>query len=198
MLIVFIKTPVLISHILADNGARVQAFGPSSQLVIPRKTVSVKTGTTDDKKDNWTIGYTPNFLTVVWVGNNDNTPMNRYLASGITGAAPIWNRVMKVVLKDQPDLPPRKPDNVIGAKVCNDTGTVAGKNPDGGDNCPTHFEYITKGTENLRGLSIRREVVNVTRDTDKLVAPNTPDTDIKEKTIASDIVTGKQIGRAHV
>ena len=183
------ETAFLISHILADNGARVQAFGPSSQLVIPRKTVSVKTGTTDDKKDNWTIGYTPNFLTVVWVGNNDNTPMNRYLASGITGAAPIWNRVMKVVLKDQPDLPPRKPDNVIGAKVCNDTGTVAGKNPDGGDNCPTHFEYITKGTENLRGLSIRREVVNVTRDTDKLVAPNTPDTDIKEKTIMYDGVT---------
>ena len=70
------ETSFIISHILLDNFARSQAFGTNSELVIPKQTVSVKTGTTDDKKDNWTIGYTPNFLTVVWVGNNDNKPMN--------------------------------------------------------------------------------------------------------------------------
>lgn len=180
------ETAFLISHILQDNNARSMEFGPSSELVVPNKTVSVKTGTTDDKKDNWTIGYTPNFLTAVWVGNNDNTPMNPYLASGITGAAPIWNRVMKYILKDQPDLKPRKPENVIGFHVCNDTGLPATKNPDGNDNCPSHFEYITKGSENTKGLQIDREVVPVTRDSDKLANPDTPNIDMKEKTIIKD------------
>ena len=180
------ETAFLISHILQDNNARTLEFGPSSELVVPNKTVSVKTGTTDDKKDNWTIGYTPNFLTAVWVGNNDNTPMNPYLASGITGAAPIWNRVMKYILKDQLDLKPRKPDSVIGIHVCNDTGLPAAKNSEGNENCPSHFEYITKGSENTKGLQIAREVVPVTRDSDKLANPDTPNVDLKEKTIIKD------------
>ncbi|MCL4374413.1 PBP1A family penicillin-binding protein [Patescibacteria group bacterium] len=89
----------IISDILSDNFARRFEFGPNSALEIPGYKVAVKTGTTDDKKDNWTIGYTPDFLVVVWVGNNDNTPMNQYLASGVTGAAPVWNRVMSFLLK---------------------------------------------------------------------------------------------------
>lgn len=88
----------IISDILSDNFARRWAFGTNSALEIPGYKVAVKTGTTDEKKDNWTIGYTPEFLVAVWVGNNDNTPMNPYLTSGITGAAPIWNRVMKLML----------------------------------------------------------------------------------------------------
>lgn len=90
----------IISDILSDNFARIPAFGPNSALEIPGYKVAVKTGTTDSKKDNWTIGYTPDFLVVVWVGNNDNTPMNPYLSSGVTGAAPIWNRVMSYLLKN--------------------------------------------------------------------------------------------------
>lgn len=93
-------TAFIISDILSDNLARQQAFGPKSFLEIPEYKVAVKTGTTDNKKDNWTIGYTPDYLVTVWVGNNDNTPMNPYLASGITGAAPIWNRVMTYLLKE--------------------------------------------------------------------------------------------------
>ena len=83
----------IISNILSDNNARMLEFGPSSELKIPDKTVSVKTGTTNDLRDNWTIGYTPSFVVSTWVGNNDNEPMNG-LASGITGAAPIWNTIM--------------------------------------------------------------------------------------------------------
>lgn len=89
----------IISDIISDNAARVPAFGPRSALEIPGYRVAVKTGTTDNKKDNWTIGYTPEYLVAVWVGNNDNTPMNQQLTSGITGAAPIWNRVMTHILK---------------------------------------------------------------------------------------------------
>ncbi|QQG44747.1 MAG: PBP1A family penicillin-binding protein [Candidatus Roizmanbacteria bacterium] len=88
----------IISDILSDNVARQWAFGPKSYLEIPGYKVAVKTGTTDSKKDNWTIGYTPDILVAVWVGNNDGSPMDPYLSSGITGAAPIWNRVMNYVL----------------------------------------------------------------------------------------------------
>ncbi|MFA5136315.1 MAG: PBP1A family penicillin-binding protein [Patescibacteria group bacterium] len=88
----------IMSDILSDNFARRWAFGSNSMLEIPGYKVAVKTGTTDQKKDNWTIGYTPEFLVAVWVGNNDNSPMDPQLASGVTGAAPIWNRVMTNVL----------------------------------------------------------------------------------------------------
>lgn len=90
----------IISDILSDNQARIWAFGENSALEIPGYKVAVKTGTTDNKKDNWTIGYTKDFLVVVWVGNNDGSAMNQYLASGITGAAPIWNRMMSFLLNN--------------------------------------------------------------------------------------------------
>jgi membrane peptidoglycan carboxypeptidase len=100
-------------NILADNQARTAAFGPNSALVIPNKTVSVKTGTSNDKRDNWTIGYTPSYVVTTWVGNNNNAPMNPYLASGITGAAPIWHDIFVELLKDKPDEPPVRPANVV-------------------------------------------------------------------------------------
>lgn len=90
----------IISDILADNNARLQAFGTNSGLVIKGRRVSVKTGTSDNKRDNWTFGYTPTRLVSVWVGNNDNSPMDQKLASGITGAAPIWNQIMTNLLKN--------------------------------------------------------------------------------------------------
>lgn len=177
------ETSFIISHILLDNFARSQAFGTNSELVIPKQTVSVKTGTTDDKKDNWTIGYTPNFLTAVWVGNNDNEPMNPYLTSGITGAAPIWNGVMRYVLKDQQNLPPRKPTNVVGRQVCWSSGAAQ---PDGSTSaCQTRFEYLIKGTEPV-ALTTKREMVWVTKDSDKLAREGDPNTELKEKTIISD------------
>lgn len=109
----------IISDILSDNQARTWAFGQGSALEIPGYKVAVKTGTTDNKKDNWTIGYTPDFLVAVWVGNNDNSPMNPYLSSGITGAAPIWNRMMNYLLKNYTNRNHwyEKPENVV-EKVC--------------------------------------------------------------------------------
>ncbi|HZQ29539.1 MAG TPA: transglycosylase domain-containing protein, partial [Patescibacteria group bacterium] len=65
----------IMSDILADNGARVMEFGENSELRIPGKIVSAKTGTTNDFRDNWTFGYTPSYVVGVWVGNNDNSPM---------------------------------------------------------------------------------------------------------------------------
>jgi len=185
----------LISHILLDNNARSSAFGTSSLLVIPGKAVSVKTGTTDDKKDNWTIGYTPNFLTAVWVGNNDNTPMNPYLTSGVTGAAPIWNRVMRYILRNQLDLWPLKPDTVIGKQVCFDTGAIATKDGEGKESCPARFEYFIKGTEN-QATNVSRQVVPVTKD-DKLAKPNDADIEMKEKTVIKDKYSTYCVDCAH-
>lgn len=102
----------LITNILSDNNARTPAFGANSLLNIPGHTVAVKTGTTDNKKDNWTFGYTRALAVGVWVGNNDNTPMNPRLTSGITGAAPIWNKLMTLLLKDKPDLAFERPENI--------------------------------------------------------------------------------------
>lgn len=92
----------LITDILKDNKARTPAFGPSSLLYIPGYEVAVKTGTSDNKRDNWTFGYTPKFIVGVWVGNPDNSPMNPRLTSGVTGAAPIWNKIIYTLLARQP------------------------------------------------------------------------------------------------
>lgn len=97
------EEPFIIADILSDNMARSPAFGNNSPLNFGDGKIAVKTGTTDQKKDNWTIGFTRptlssqygDVLVAVWVGNNNGDPMNPNLASGITGAAPIWRRVME-------------------------------------------------------------------------------------------------------
>lgn len=180
------ETAFLISHILLDNNARSAAFGTNSFLVIADHAVSVKTGTTNDKRDNWTIGFTPNFLVSVWVGNNDNSPMNPYITSGLTGASPVWNRVMKEVLKKQPDLWPRKPEGIVGKQVCWTTGVLMTKNPDGTESCPSRFEYFIKGTE-MKGENITKQLVPVNRDNDRLAKPEDQNIEMKEKTIIKDM-----------
>lgn len=120
----------IISNILTDNNARSLEFGANSPLNISNHTVSVKTGTSDNKRDNWTIGFTPQSLVAVWVGNNDNSPMSQTLASGITGAAPIWNKIMTLLLGNTSNAPEPMPDDVITKK------------------CQGRNEYFIKGTEN--------------------------------------------------
>ncbi|MFQ5615880.1 MAG: transglycosylase domain-containing protein, partial [Anaerolineales bacterium] len=87
----------LISHILSDNNARTPAFGPNSVLNLPFQ-AAAKTGTTNDFRDNWTVGYTPGVVVGVWVGNADNTPMVN--TSGLTGAAPIWAGFMQYAVQE--------------------------------------------------------------------------------------------------
>lgn len=131
----------LISHILLDNVARTEEFGPNSYLVIPGKTVSVKTGTTDEKRDNWTIGYTPSYVVGVWVGNNDNSKMNPKIASGVTGASPIWHNLTVMVLKGKANEEFTKPDNVSAIVI----DSLGGGLPVDGQ--PSRSEYFIKGTE---------------------------------------------------
>ena len=126
----------ILSSILSDNPARTPAFGSNSSLVIPGKTVAVKTGTSDNKRDNWTIGYTPQFVVTVWVGNNDNSPMNPQLTSGITGAAPIWHEVMTNLLQNKPDQPFLQTEDVNSIPCYGKREYfIKGSEPKGG--CPT-------------------------------------------------------------
>lgn len=145
----------VISHILYDNNARSQAFGTSSFLNVKgHPEVSVKTGTTNDRRDNWTIGYTPSVVVVTWVGNNDNTPMSGAV-SGVSGASPIWNKIVKFVLDksekggyEQTEKGHswiKQPDSVVGATICADTGGIPGADPLN-PGCPTRFEYFLKDT----------------------------------------------------
>jgi penicillin-binding protein 1C len=167
----------IISDILSDNNARLMAFGPYSELSIPRKVASVKTGTTNDLRDNWTIGYTPSFLVAVWVGNNDNSSMSQ-LASGITGAAPIWHDIMIHVLKDKPSEPVQRPSSIIQKRICATSGLIPP--PDGTPNkCETRFEYFIKGTEPTRTEEGIRKVL-IDKTTNDLANPNQKD-NVEEK-----------------
>jgi len=98
-----------INSVLSDNNARAAAFGARSDLYLDNRPVAAKTGTTQDFKDGWTIGYTPSLAVGVWAGNNDNSKMKR--AGGIYAAAPIWNDFMKQVLENTPveEFTPPKP-----------------------------------------------------------------------------------------
>lgn len=131
-----------LTDILSDNKARLAAFGPYAKLEVPGHRVAVKTGTSNDFKDNWTIGYTSEYLVATWVGNTDSKPMNKNLVSGITGAAPIWNAVMTNLLKDKPADDFDQPVGLKPVKICASTGTLACAN------CKDVVtEYFIPGTE---------------------------------------------------
>lgn len=98
---------LLISDVLSDNNARSPAFGENSYLYFPERRVAVKTGTTNDYRDAWVVGYTPNLAWGVWCGNNDNSPMEKKVAGFI--AAPLWNAFFKEVYQNFPKEDFEKP-----------------------------------------------------------------------------------------
>ncbi len=114
----------LISDILSDNNARSPAFGSDSILNLPFK-AAVKTGTTNDFRDNWTLGYTPDIAMGVWIGNADYTPMRN--VSGVTGAAPLWAEVIQWEINRSYGGNPTnfaRPDGIEDIVICKDSGTI--------------------------------------------------------------------------
>ena len=107
----------LINSALSDNQARAPIFGTNSLLQIKGKTVAVKTGTTNSLKDNWCIGWTPTYLVAVWVGNNDSSPMS-WVASGISGATPIWNRMMRSLIDEKKNEKWEIPKGLYQIETC--------------------------------------------------------------------------------
>jgi 1A family penicillin-binding protein len=113
----------LISSILSDNQARSWMFGSNSLLNLPFQ-AAAKTGTTNDFRDNWTMGYTPNLVTGVWVGNADYTPMVN--TTGLTGAAPIWSAFMQYavpIVSNYNPTPFTIPPGITDRIICNTSGT---------------------------------------------------------------------------
>ena len=113
----------LISSILSDNDARAPMFGRNSMLNLPFQ-VAAKTGTTNDFRDNWTLGYTPDLVTGVWVGNADYTPMVN--TTGLTGAAPIWSSFMQFavpIVSNNTPTPFTIPPGIVEMVVCSVSGT---------------------------------------------------------------------------
>lgn len=141
------RVSYLLIDILKDNIARSPAFGSNSQLVIKaHPEVAVKTGTSNDLKDNLTIGFNQNYVVGVWVGNNDNSPMSR-IASGITGAAPIWNKIMTGLIGKSTSVSWSVPSGVEKIGVC----TITGSLPCNG--CPTRSELFLSEAKPTRSCS---------------------------------------------
>ncbi len=113
----------IMTDILADNEARTPAFGPNSPLELSRP-AAVKTGTSNDNRDSWTVGYTPQIVTGVWMGNNNNHSMND--VTGETGAAPVWHAIMEYI-HTRDSLPPQewtRPPTVVDHVVCQTSGLL--------------------------------------------------------------------------
>ncbi|MBI2464538.1 transglycosylase domain-containing protein [Candidatus Shapirobacteria bacterium] len=112
------KQAFLINSALSDNQARSPVFGLNSKLKIDNETVAVKTGTTNSLRDNWCIGWTNDVMVAAWVGNNDNSPMS-WVASGVSGATPIWNKIMREMIASRKStqwlIPP---EGVAKKNVC--------------------------------------------------------------------------------
>lgn len=129
----------LVDNILSDDTARQIGFGLNSTLKIDR-TAAVKTGTTTNFDDNWTIGFTPDLVVGVWVGNSDYQAMRK--VTGLTGAAPIWNEFIREVLQGVPNKDFAQPEGLVQIRVCDISGLLPTPA------CPkTHLEWFIDGTQ---------------------------------------------------
>lgn len=133
------KAVFLINSILSDNKARLLTFGQNSLLNLSGRNVAVKTGTTNDSRDNWTIGWTRKAVVGVWVGNNDNSQMKR-VASGVSGASPIWRRQILEAMTRFGDPVFEVPNGVEQTDLDVISGYPAH------DNFPSYKEWVIKGT----------------------------------------------------
>ena len=126
----------LISNVLSDAATRARIFG--SSITVPgNRTVAVKTGTTNDNRDAWAIGYNPQYVVGVWVGNNDNTVMR---SGGSDMAGPIFKGTMSALLKGKADVKFNVPGGIVQRAVCRENGGLAAK---AGGN--TYNEYFMSG-----------------------------------------------------
>lgn len=130
----------VINHILSDDSARAIAFGTNSRLNVSPY-VAVKTGTTNDQRDNWAIGWSSELLVGVWVGNNDNSAMKQ-VASGVSGATPIWQRIFQFALK-----------NGFSAPSWNTPDGIEVVSLDAVSGYPAHDDLPAKNEIAIKGLS---------------------------------------------
>jgi 1A family penicillin-binding protein len=168
------RVAYLITDILSDDTARMPSFGEGSVLHLTRP-AAAKTGTTTDWRDNWTVGYTPDLVVGVWVGNADNTPMRD--VSGISGAAPIWHDFMEEALKGRPALDFSRPDGLVEVEVC----ALSGLRPN--PNCPhRRTELFIAGTEPTETCAMH-QLVQLDAASGELATADTPPDRVVERVI---------------
>jgi len=114
------ETAYVITHMLADNSARLRSFGSESALNIPH--VASKTGTSRNFRDNWTVGYSTRYTVVVWVGNSDSSAMLN--VSGVEGAGPIFRDVMNYIHRSHPAGLFPKPAGMVEQEICLPSGLL--------------------------------------------------------------------------
>ncbi|MEM7531907.1 MAG: PBP1A family penicillin-binding protein [Chloroflexota bacterium] len=165
----------LVTDMLSDNDARTPIFGPNSALRLDRP-AAAKTGTTNDIRDVLTVGYTPDLVTGVWVGNTNNSEMRDI--GGLTGAGPIWNRFMRFALADQPPLEFEPPAGVQAIEVCNDSGTFPSRA------CPPQnlkVQWFAADRQPLPAENDLHQFVRLDITTGKLATEFTPENAIEER-----------------
>jgi len=155
----------LITDILSDDNARRIGFGANSALKLDRP-AAAKTGTTTNFHDNWTIGYTPDLVVGVWVGNADYQPMLN--VTGLTGAGPIWSQFMRTILAGKPELSFQRPDGLVQAEICGLSGLLPST-----DCAYRKTEWFIKGTEPKQQDNLYKRVTMDSR-TGQLADPTTP------------------------
>jgi penicillin-binding protein 1C len=158
----------IIADIMSDDVARAPAFGANTDLTLPDRRVAAKTGTTNGFKDNWTMGYTPQLTTGVWVGNTDNESMQN--VTGLSGAAPIWNAVMRYYHEGLPAEWYQQPAAVVSQTVCQPSGLRPT------EACPgdrQRSEIFVAGTEPTISDNIW-QTFEIDRESGKLATPATP------------------------
>jgi membrane peptidoglycan carboxypeptidase len=167
----------LVTSILSDLEARRPAFGRSAELLsLPDRPAAAKTGTTNEYRDAWTIGYTPDLAVGVWVGNADYKPMQK--VAGALGAAPIWHNVMERSLKGQPALPFGAPAGIQRIAVCADSGTLPSPA------CPAQRkEVFAAGQGPLPASYDLHQRVRVDRVTGQLATEFTPADRLDERDV---------------
>ncbi len=164
----------LITDILSDDSARAIGFGLNSALNLDRP-AAAKTGTTTNFHDNWTIGYTPDLVVGVWVGNANYQPMRD--VTGLTGAGPIWHQFIRTVLSGRPATPFPPPLGLVQVDICALSGMLPGPA------CPYRSEeWFIPGTEPKQSDTLYKEV-SIDQTTGKIAAPSTPPDRIIKKVV---------------
>ena len=170
--VLFPQVAYLITHILSDDAARIAGFGEGSMLRLSRS-AAAKTGTTSDWRDNWTVGYTPELVVGVWVGNADNEPMRG--VSGVDGAAPIWHDFVETVLRDRPLVDFSRPEGLMGVEICADSGFLPS------EYCPRRrSEIFIAGTE-PQEICHMHQLVRLDRRTGLLADDDAPPEEVVER-----------------
>jgi membrane peptidoglycan carboxypeptidase len=167
----------LMNDILSDRGTRCAAFGCPNALELNAESgevrpAAVKTGTTNNYVDGWTVGFTPQLAVGVWVGNSDSSWMKN--TPGSKGAAPIWHAVMSYALRDEPVVPFTRPDGFIEVSVCDKSGLLPTAH------CPTVTELFIPGTEPTVQDNIYK-LIAINKETGKLATVYTPPELVEEK-----------------